>query len=380
MSNSISPYSRSDMADQFRADKAEKEAVQTEHELEMDKLKKSYVAEKEATRDRFESSIQAERNSEYDQIRKARTEVNREARRLDSMKKEVVGQKTEELRKEALQADTEGREQLHDILYRNQAAQEYERNRGIEAENLVKNSHQKSAQQIMNSSTQQLNQLAQSKTTELEHAKADHATALDQIHNHYENLRGQEVQKYDTELNSIRTATGNELNEKKLVNSQWISNYTDRLRDPFYRLNRFESSIEDTGNAYVLRVKVPEYDRAHFKVQLSGQEVQIVGIRSNNDKAEVEPGRVITTNSFQNVSERFSLDQPVDGRAMTLQERGDWLIYHLPKFGAAHPMRGALEDSRISQAEAASIKEMDFPNSLPKPTIPKDTSGRGPLG
>jgi HSP20 family molecular chaperone IbpA len=97
----------------------------------------------------------------------------------------------------------------------------------------------------------------------------------------------------------------------------------------------------DIGDAYVLRVKVPEYERKQFKVHVAGQEIQLQGVRTSDEKVDLEPGRSVATRSYQNISERYALDAPVDGKSMVYKEEGDWVEYTIPKFGQNHRVSDA---------------------------------------
>jgi hypothetical protein len=101
-------------------------------------------------------------------------------------------------------------------------------------------------------------------------------------------------------------------------------------------------------------------------------------VRTNQEKIEVEPGRWISTHSNQSVSERYPLDTPVDGRAMTMREEGEWIEYHIPKFNQTHRFADSRAPKRIHDQDLALVQEIEFPKSLPKPTIVKGNSG--PMG
>ncbi len=130
----------------------------------------------------------------------------------------------------------------------------------------------------------------------------------------------------------------------------------------------------------MLRVKVPPYERNQFRVQVSSQEVQTVGVRTLQEKAEVEPGRWVSTSSHQNVSESFKLDAPVDVRAMVMHPDGEYLVYTLPKLGAIHAIsKNDPSEQNVRRAEAELNRALDFPNSLPQPTLAHNQNAKGPL-
>ena len=380
MSTSISPQqNRNELSEQYLAQKSEREQLQKEHEAAMENLKKSYNLEKADLEDRFESSAQADKLAHYDHLRNTKTQMNREELRLDQTKNAVLSQKQDEFKKEEIQTDQDGRAHLQNVIKQLTASEEYERNRAMSAQQQAKNTTQMNTELILKDSDKKIATLREQKEQFLETAKDSHAQAMNEIQTHYDGLRTQVQTQYGNEVKTLKHTAAEDLNNQKLTNAAWIEQYANRARDPFYRISRYDSQVKDTGEAYVLRVKVPPYERSQFRVQLSGQEMQIVGVRTNSEKAEVEPGRWVTTSSHQNVSERFKLDVPVDVRAMTMEEEGDYLVYTIPKFGAKHRMEDAAQAQKVEHSERELIAELDFPNSLPKPTIHMDQSGKGPL-
>ena len=345
----------------------------------MNRLKKSYGAEKATLADRFEQSVQADKLSHYDHLRDLKNQMAREEQHLEDSRRQIVGHKTEELNHSAVKTEQEGKERLRNLQKQLAAAEEYERKRGLAAEEEVRTGHKQSAEAIIAQSNKQIQTLQEDKAHAVDQAKETHATALNEIQAHYNGLRSSVSSQYQAELKTTQAQAAADLNERKLTNAVWIQQYSDRQNDPFYRMNRFDSELRESEDAYHLKVKVPEYERGQFHVQVSGQEVQLVGVRSNTEKAEVEPGRWISTATHQNVSERFALDHPVDGKMITMAAEGDYLEYTLPKFGKNHTYRQASDAKKGQRETEAVARALDFPNSLPKPTLSFDKSGKGTM-
>lgn len=376
---SSSPPNRSDLSEQYKAQQAEKKELESSHNAEMENLKHSYQAEKADTEDRFETSIQAEKGAHYDHLRNLKSQLTREQRGLEHERAEVIGQKTSELKMDEMKTERDGKSRISEAMRKYAEAETYERNRMLSAENEVRSDHKKNAELIISDSQKRLNSLAQEKTEYLDQQKTSHANALGEIHDHFEGIRSSTEKQYSGELKSLEARSQADLNDRKLANATTIENFKTEAEDPFYTIKRFESDLLDVGDSYLLRVKVPEYERKQFKVRVSGQEVQLNGVRTNDQKTELEPGRIISTRSYQNVVERYALASPVDGRSMVFKENGEWLEYTLPKFGEHH--RVSDQNRRLTGItdDQTLAKDLDFKNTLPRPASAKDDVGNGTL-
>jgi HSP20 family molecular chaperone IbpA len=365
--------SRNELSEQYRTQKSEKEALAEQHEAEMGQLKKSYALEKASLEDRFEQSTQDERLSHYDQLRNTKSKLNQEERRLDDMRKEIIGTKTNDLNKEQVKAEYEGAAKVNDVKAKYATAEEYERNRANAAYDEVRSFHKETAEHIVDDSNKKVQALEDQKQAELITKKETHAQALDQMKEHYDGLRTSTEEQYAAGFQAFENRATADLEARKIASTQKLQNYVDRQNDPFYKMNRFDSTLQDAGDAYVLRVRVPTYERDLFKVQVSGQEIQLNGVRSFSEKSEVEPGRWISTSSQQNITERVPLDAPVDGRAMSVQSKGEWVEYTLPKFGPHRRIGSQYKtnaDLTADAVDAATKKELEFKDTLPKPSLP----------
>ncbi|MBS1958902.1 MAG: hypothetical protein JST80_05470 [Bdellovibrionales bacterium] len=372
MSKISSDYSgRDELQEQYRAQQEAKEQIRDQNEQELDRLKQSYAAQKADNADRFERSIQAEKINHYDQLRKTKRELNREQARLETDGRKIISQKTADNTKAELAAAREGESRVNEVKQKYAASEEYERNQMLNAQNEIRTNHRRSAEAILKDSETKIGKLHDDKAKALEQAQTTHAIALQQMEDHYNGLRTGAQEQYESGLKNLYQRTQDEFGQKQLLHSKMIEAYQKRAQDPFYSINRYDSDLLDIGDEYVLRVKVPDYERNQFRVQVAGQEIQLMGIRHNEEKTEIEPGRWISSNSHQTVSERYPLDHPVDGRSMTMSEQGDWLEYHLPKFNKNHRYSDAVQPKTYDPDELALVKEIEFPKSLPRPAFSK---------
>jgi HSP20 family molecular chaperone IbpA len=367
-----------ELAEQYRLQREQKESLQASHEAEVDHLKRSYQTEKEAMRDRYESSSQAERLAHYEHLRKQKSQIHREEANLETRGKESIHQRRQELEAEAFRTDQEGRNRIDETRKRYAALEQYERQKERSAQNELHQNHIKNTEWIVQNTEKAAHDLREQKEAYLQVQRENHRASLENIRDHYQQIRDEKNQKYLDELREVEHRTTASLNDRKLAAADKLRVQDQRSQDPFYRLKRFESAMEDRGQDLVLRIKVPEYERKGLRVQVSGNDLELIGTRVSDERAMVAPGRVIATRSHQIMSERFNLPAPVDPKSVSMREDGDWIEYHLTKFGPHHPV-GTPQAYEQDQDQSQIARELRFVENLPRPAVLTGASGKGTL-
>ena len=379
MSSISSTGNNNDLTDQYATQQAEKEKLRDEHEVEMDRLKQSYNSEKADLQDRFETSIQHDKQQTYDNLRNTKRQNTNEEKALTSAGNEHLSQKRKDFQQEEIRINAEGTTKVNAALKKQAAIEEYQRNQSTAADALTRGQHVRTARDIIQDSENKIQGLREEKMAVLEKRKAEHGVAVEQIREHYNQRQNRLLALHDTETQHIQDGVDQQINHARLANAQRLDQFSEKQDDPFYHLNRVKSYFTDQGDHYRLEVKLPEYERKGFHVQVTGHEVQFSGVRSNTDKAEVDPGHEVSTSSYQNFSERYQFTSPVDSKAMQVTQDGEWMIYTIPKYGENHRMGEEIEDRRISKAQLEMTKDTNFGETLPLPTIVKD-HGSGMIG
>lgn len=372
MSSIQSASGKSEIADQYATQKAEKEKLRAEHEADLERLKKSYASEMDHTRDRFEKSLQNEKNQTYENLRDNKRKMTTEEKNLKRAGDERLSQKENAYRDEARRIDTEGTARLGDALKKQASLEEYQRSKANEAEMMSRQHHSQNARQIIGEYENKLEGLRQDKMDHLESKRAEHGTALEQINEHYDTRKKNSLIQQENEASNIQKTVDQQINESLLKNADRLEKHQLKNEDPFYRMSRVNSEFNDEGDYYQLKIKLPEHERKGLRVQISGQELQLSGTRSNNENAIVEPGHEVSTKSYQSFSERYQFDAPVDAKSMVLNEEDGWLVYSIPKYGPNHRMRSDRVSAGMTRKDLEMSRDADFKNSLPTPTLKKD--------
>lgn len=329
-------------------------------------------------KDRFETSIQAEKQQTYENLRNTKKQFNNEEKSLNAQGHEHLEQKKKDYQQEETRITSEGTHKVNEALKKQAAIEEYQRNQATAADALTRTQHVRTAHDIIADSEKKIEDLREDKMSMLDRRKAEHGVAIEQIKDHYNQRQNRLLTDHESETQRIQSGVDQQINEARITNAQRLDNFKVKQDDPFYHINRVKSYFTDEGDHYRLEVKIPEYERKGFHVQVNGHELQFSGIRSNTDKAQVAPGHEVSTSSYQNFSERYQFDAPVDGKAMQMTQEGDWMIYTIPKYGENHRMGEENEDKRVTKAQLQMAHETNYGDTLPLPSFVKD-HGSGTL-
>jgi HSP20 family molecular chaperone IbpA len=369
-----------DLAEMLRSQKQQKEELVASHEREMDHLKRSYAAEKADLEDRFESGSQADRLAHYEHLRNLKNQITREEKNLEKLGKEALRGKSDALKNEEISIEKDGRARVDESRRKFAVIEEYERQRMNAASNEIHDDHSKNTRLLMQESEKALDSLRENQEKFIADQKQMHGDSLQEIEGHYTALRDQQTTRLQGELSALEEATHREIKKKVLESSGSLSRYDSQKSDPFYQLQRFDSELHETPDAYVLKVKVPDHERKNLRVQATGQDIQLIGIRTSDQEVNTE-GRILSSRSHQTISEKISLENPFDVRAIQREDQGEFVQFTVPKFGPNHRMSATPAPSKPpSPNERDMNRDLRFAETLPEPGISKAKTTRGVLG
>ncbi|MEZ0393178.1 MAG: Hsp20/alpha crystallin family protein [Pseudobdellovibrionaceae bacterium] len=123
-----------------------------------------------------------------------------------------------------------------------------------------------------------------------------------------------------------------ELNDFFFNDTATTEIYTEKAKDPFFKVQNRGTTLSETDNMYVVRAYVPESDKDNVKVRIQNDKVVVAGSRAFVDKLE-DQGKKVSTNSYQTFKEEFKLDHPVAQNAIWQERDGDFLQFLIPKIG-----------------------------------------------
>lgn len=364
--------SRNEITDQYVSQQAEKEKLRAEHEVEMERLKKAYSSEKQSLEDRFESSMQSEKLQTYDNLRNSKKQFTKAEKNLTDAGEERIQQKADEYRQTEAKITKEGTAKVDAALKKQAAIDEYQRSQANAADTLSRHDLSHNAQLISQDAERKIDKLRQDKIETLDRRRAEHGVAVNQIKEHYDQRQNRLIAQHEKETNKIKDGVDQQINDARMKHSQRLDVEMEKLDDPFYRMSHIDSDFVDHGDFYQLKVRLPEYERKGFRVQISGQELQFSGLRNSNQNAEIFPGHEVSTNTYQSFSERYQFDTPVDANAMQMMSEGDWMYYTIPKYGPNHRMQEENVKAKLNKHNLEMSRDLDFKDTLPVPKMVKD--------
>lgn len=106
--------------------------------------------------------------------------------------------------------------------------------------------------------------------------------------------------------------------------------YEKAGEDPFYKMQEFETRVAENENYYLVRTKVPEYERDNVDVIVKDDKVIISGQRAFAEKLEKD-SRQITTNSHQSFREIIPLKHPTVPKAIEKSYEDGTIAVMIPK-------------------------------------------------
>ncbi len=369
MSSIRSSSGKSEIADQYATQQAEKEKLRSEHEDEMDRLKQSFQNEQEYTRDRFEKTVQNEKLRSYDNIRDAKRKLTATEREQKKLADNRLQQLSDDYRSEESRINKDGKTKVDEARKKQAVVEEYQRLQAMDADSELKNRFSNNARRIIRDYENKVEDLNQTKQDELVFRNAEHGTALEHIRDHYDHRNQEALTHMENEAKRIESGVDQHIAKSLVANAERVDRNLNRSNDPFYQMARFDSDFSDRGDHYELRVQVPEHERKFLRVQINGLELQLNGTRSNNQSVKLAEGHEVSTKSHQSISERFQFDAPVDSKALTRREDGDWVVFSVPKFGPNHRMRDTRISSTITAKDLEMGRDQDFKETLPRPTF-----------
>lgn len=175
-------------------------------------------------------------------------------------------------------------------------------------------------------------------------------------------------------LDELNQLANEKLQKIRSDTSRKLDAYSSRQKDPFYQLVTLDSDLEETRDAYILKLNIPDYEQKHLSITVRGNQIVVSGSRRNEEKLEVEPGRQQSTASYQSYQETFPISWPVDSHALTRKIEGDTIVVTIPKKGtySAPVAARSARDVELARADRPHFPE-NIPHTENSEPIPEST-------
>ena len=135
---------------------------------------------------------------------------------------------------------------------------------------------------------------------------------------------------FETQVKTQRENLKHTLAREKREVINDIGKYNGKNADPFYRLAQPAAEINDTGDHYVVRARVPEHEKENVKVVVHDDRVIVAGARRFEDRVDDSDVK-ISTNNYQTFRQEIPLEHPVREKLMKQSWADGILTIKIPK-------------------------------------------------
>ena len=134
--------------------------------------------------------------------------------------------------------------------------------------------------------------------------------------------RGELENQHDRYIDAV-------LKQKQKLFDQF-GKYDAAKNDPFYRMQDLESHLDENSNFYILKTKVPEYEKGDVQVYVERDKAVVSCQRGFHDRAVIK-GRTIASNSEESFHEIIPLKHPVIPNGVEKSYENGFLVVRIPK-------------------------------------------------
>jgi HSP20 family molecular chaperone IbpA len=202
----------------------------------------------------------------------------------------------------------------------------------------------------------------------------NYATATEQSRTEFQKQFENTTKTNQEVLGRVQSEAARELEGMRADFASKLDAYSNRARDPFYRIVELGGSLSETRDAFVFRAYVPTHEQDGISVSVRGNQLVVQGKRKSDEKIEHAPGHLVSTSSFQTYMETHPLTFPVEARGLSKSFEGDELTVVIPKKTSDLEYRPHQRKPKEVTAERP-----NFPNNLPiaQSPGPKANSSEG---
>lgn len=104
-----------------------------------------------------------------------------------------------------------------------------------------------------------------------------------------------------------------------------------RKEDPFYHLKSLDHQIEETPEAYLVKIKVPEFEADNIILSAHNRTVKLAMNRRFSERLDGEQGRVNINKRSESFTQEFPVDKIVDSRSVSRKYEDGVLSFKILK-------------------------------------------------
>lgn len=368
----IPPRPHSAMSESVVRD-AEKRAQDRIQQAE-DNVRRAEIEENdriEDIRDRYTKSVENENDRKSAQLEQVRQEgyeaILNERRKQQSEVARIraEGEKQKEQLKnyyedEQIRTVHAGEKKLREERGRQQVEGEIEDRNARFATDMFRTESLARQEQLKARQDERLGSMQKQYEQDFQSRSQNYATANEQSRAEFQKQFEQTTQTSQEVLGRVQSEAARELESMRSEFAAKLDAYSNRARDPFYRIVELGGSLSETRDAFVFRASVPTHEQDGISVSVRGNQLVVTGKRKSDEKIELAPGHQVSTSSYQTYMETHPLTYPVEARGLSKSFEGDELTVVIPKKTSDLEYRPHQRKPKEVTAERP-----NFPNNLP---------------
>ena len=312
---------------------AQRRALQTERDAEAQvaRMKDEFIRTEARMSETNNEAVQNQRKKNYENLRDLKRAADSETLHVGMEGKQHVQEVSQQIQKSETDLKQDGDEKLRHLALDQNVEQEFIRNQHERIITELRSAQTQSMNQIRSEGEQSLEAGRKQALAETEMLTENQKVRTQATQERFENQYSQQIGDYKRTLDRLDQEAGSQLKRLQSDTSRKLNAYSDRSNDPFYRSMDLQTRVEETGEAYVIRAKVPPHERDHLSVTIQGNQLVLSGQRRNTERFESEAGHKSQTSSFQSYTETVPLPHPVDAKSLYREFDGDDFVVIVPK-------------------------------------------------
>lgn len=360
-----SPYGRAAHAEHeanTRIQQAAKKVEQAQREAanRIDDIRDESDIRTEAERQRNTENLETIRAEGYEKLRDLKNRYARELMKATQEHEKELAKTQHHFGTKIQETHHQSEKQLNEMKTKLSQLEGYELREGANRLKQIQAQNQQQVEALRSNDLEKIEALRAGSAQEHERMKENYSKATEKSQSVFEGNFQAKLNAHNQVLDRLHRNTSRQIQEIRDDTSLRLNAYSDRQRDPFYRLVELNADLFDAPDEYILTAQIPAHERSRLSVAVRGDKLVLSGSRQNVEELEVAPGKTRSTSSYQSYSETFPISDAVIPRYLTKEFEGDTLIVRLPKKGGA-PERPPYQ----KPVEKVRAERPRFPENIP---------------
>lgn len=352
-----------------RISAAEQSVVDAQREAasRVNSIRDEYQRRSEKESELTKNSIETEKRKGYEKVLETQRQQQSEISRIRREGERDTQELQEHYRGTTFNVQRDGEKELQELKLRQSHEMAFENSNADQGVDSMRQANIQRAQDLKGHQETQLQTVKEGYEKQFEDLKSNSMQSQQQAEEHFQTQFQSTIEQYGKILNETGSKASQQLKSLREDTARKLSAYGDRQSDPFYQLIRIPVSMSETNEAFTIRAKIPSHEQKNLSISIRGNELVIAGQRKNEEHLEVEPGHTVSTSSYQNYSESFPLNWPVQAKGVSREFTDSEVIIRVPKFQtySYEPFKKKSSPDRVKAEHPV------FPENIPVAPAPK---------